>query len=182
MTALPWGTELTVEDLEAIPEDGHRYELVDGSLLVTPAPNTRHQRCVMRLGSLLLAAAGGGFEVLSAPYDWVVGPATLFQPDLLVAHADDIGPLRLERPPLLVVEVLSPSTRRIDLATKRMAYADSGVSAYWLVDPEVPSLMVLDLEGGQYSEVTTVVGDNGWTSTFPFEAIIVPSALVARPI
>ena len=179
MTALPWGSELTVQDLEAIPEDGHRYELLDGSLLVTPAPNTRHQRCVLRLGALLLAAAGRELEVIIAPFDWVVGPRTLFQPDLLVARRDEVGPKRLERAPLLVVEVLSPSTRRFDLALKRMAYAEAGVAAYWLVDTEVPSLMVLDLEAGLYTEVTTVSGDTPWSSTFPFEATIVPSALVA---
>ena len=59
-----------------------------------------------------------------------------------------------------------------------MAYAEAGVGAYWLLDPDVPSLMILDLEGDQYSEVTTVTGDSAWTSTFPFEATIVPSALV----
>ena len=178
MTALPWGSALTVEDLERLPEDGHRYELLDGSLLVTPAPNTRHQRCVMRLGSILLGAASRDLEVLSAPYDWVLGPSTLFQPDLLVARRDDLGPMRLEKTPLLVVEVLSPSTRRIDQAIKRLAYAEAGVGAFWLLDPDVPSLMILDLEGDQYSEVTTVTGDSAWTSTFPFEATIVPSALV----
>lgn len=178
MTALPWGSELTVEDLEAVHEDGHRYELLDGSLLVTPAPNTLHQRCVGRLVALVVAAASRDLEVLVGPFDWVVGPATLFQPDLLVARRDDVGPKRLEQAPLLVVEVLSPSTRRIDLGTKRVAYADAGVGGYWLVDPDVPSLMVLDLEGGQYSEVTTVTGDTAFASTYPFEATVVPSALV----
>jgi Uma2 family endonuclease len=178
MTALPWGSELTVEDLEAIPEDGHRYELLDGSLLVTPAPNILHQRCVVRLGALFLAAADRELEVIVAPFDWVVGPRTLFQPDLLVARRDEVGPKRLERAPLLVVEVLSPSTRRFDLALKRMAYAEAGVAAYWLVDTEVPSLMVLDLEAGLYTEVTTVTGDTPYKPEWPFEATIVPSALV----
>lgn len=178
MTALPWGSALTVEDLEKLPEDGHRYELLDGSLLVTPAPNILHQRCVVRLGALFLAAAGSDLEVIVAPFDWVLGPATLFQPDLMVARREDVGLQRIERAPLLVVEVLSPSTRRFDLALKRMAYAEAGVAAYWLVDTEVPSLMVLDHEAGLYSEVTTVTGDTPWSSTFPFEVTIVPSAQV----
>ena len=59
-----------------------------------------------------------------------------------------------------------------------MAYAEAGVAAYWLVDPDVPSLMILDLEGDQYTEVTTVTGDVAYTSEWPFEATIVPSALV----
>ena len=179
MTALQWGMPLTIADLDSMPEDGHRYELVDGTLLVTPAPNTRHQSCVAQLLAILVgAAAGSDVEVLPAPYDWVVGPGTLFQPDVLVARRADLGPKRLERPPLLVIEVLSPSTRRIDLATKRMAYADAGVAAYWLVDPDVPSLTVLELHAGAYTEVATVIGDEAWESQNPVRAIITPSRLV----
>lgn len=179
MTALRWGSPLTVADLENMPDDGHRYELVDGALLVTPAPNTRHQSCVAQLLVILgTAAAGTDVKVLPAPYDWVAGPSTLFQPDVVVARRADLGPKRLERPPLLVIEVLSPSTRRIDLATKRMAYADAGVAAYWLVDPDVPSLTVLELEAGQYTEIATVVGNEAWESQAPIHAIITPSRLV----
>jgi Uma2 family endonuclease len=178
MTALQWGSPLTVADLESMPEDGHRYELIDGALLVTPAPDTRHQRCVARLLVALGTAAGRDLEILPAPYDWVAGPSTRFQPDILVARRADLGPKRLERPPLLVIEVLSPSTRRIDLATKRMAYADTGVAAYWLVDPDVPSLTVLELEAGEYRELTTVTGDEAWESQTPIRAVITPSRLV----
>ena len=178
MTALQWGSPLTLADLESMPEDGHRYELIDGTLLVTPAPNTRHQRCVAHLLAALVTAAGPDLEVLPAPYDWVAGPSTLFQPDVLVARRGDLGPKRLERPPLLVIEVLSPSTRRIDLATKRMAYADAGVAAYWLVDPDVPSLTVLELEAGEYTDVATVMGDEAWDSQTPIRATITPSRLV----
>lgn len=178
MTGLQWGSPLTLADLEHMPEDGHRYELIDGTLLVTPAPTTRHQRAVARLVATLVSAAGADLEVLPAPYDWVVGPSTLFQPDVLVARRADLGPQRLERPPVLVIEVLSPSTRRIDLATKRMAYADAGVAAYWLLDPDVPSLTVLMLEAGGYAAVATVVGDDAWESQTPIRAVITPSHLV----
>lgn len=75
---------------------GHRCELIGGTLLVTPAPNTRHQRSVARLLALLIGAAGSGIEVLPAPYDWVADPSTLFQPDVLVARRADLGPRRLE--------------------------------------------------------------------------------------
>ena len=178
MTALRWGSPLTVADLEAMPEDGHRYELVDGTLLVTPAPDTRHQSCVAQLLVVLGSAAGPEVRVLPAPYDWVAGPGTLFQPDVLVARRADLGPKRLERPPLLVVEVLSASTRTIDLATKRMAYADAGVAGYWLVDPDVPSLTVLELRAGEYVEVAAVDGDGAWESQTPIRATIVPARLV----
>ena len=178
MTALQWGSPLTVADLETMPEDGHRYELVNGSLLVTPGPDTRHQLCVTQLLVILGSAAGPDVRVLPAPYDWVAGPSTLFQPDVLVARRADLGPKRLERPPLLVIEVLSPSTRRIDLATKRMAYADAGVAGYWLVDPDMPSLTVLELRAGEYVQVAAVVGDEAWESQTPVRATIVPAQLV----
>jgi len=178
MTALQWGSPLTIADLESMPDDGHRYELIDGTLLVTPAPNTRHQRAVARLLATLVTPAAADLEVLPAPYDWVAGPSSLFQPDVLVARRGDLGPKRLELAPLLVIEVLSPSTRRIDLATKRMAYADAGVAGYWLVDPDVPSLTVLELQAGEYAEVATVVGDEAWESHTPIPALIVPSRLV----
>jgi len=140
--ALPWGAPLTVDDLRRIPDDGHRYELVDGVLLVTPAPGTAHQTCVAMLVVAFVAAAPATQLVLPAPYDWVVDPHTSFQPDVLVAHRVDVGEERLERAPLLVVEIHSPSTRLADLTLKRAAYEAAGVPAYWLVDPAEPSLTV----------------------------------------
>src|SRR5439155_27378598 len=97
--ALPWGRSLTVEDVDALPDDGHRYELLDGTLLVTPAPATIHQRIVLRLAALLLAAKGPEHDVLPAPTDWVVSPSTKFQPDVIVAYRAEGGELRLERAP-----------------------------------------------------------------------------------
>lgn len=178
MAALRWGEPLTVEDLEGMPDDGHRYELVDGTLLVTPAPATRHQICVVQLSSALLAASSPEHLVLVAPYDWVVGPRTLFQPDLLVALRSDVGEKRLEKPPLLVVEVLSPSTRRVDLATKRMAYAEAGVPDYWIVDPGAPSIVALHLQADGYTEIGGAVGIESWSATSPFTMTVTPAALV----
>ncbi|MGH9189151.1 MAG: Uma2 family endonuclease [Acidimicrobiales bacterium] len=176
---LGWGAPLTIDDLEKVPDDGHRYEILDGMLLVTPAPNTSHQTCVLVLGSVLLAAAGPGYTVLPAPYDWVIGPGTSFQPDIVVARTADVGPLRLERTPLLVVEVLSPSTRLVDLNLKRAAYEAAGVPAYWLVDPVGPSLTVLRLdEGARYIEEASVAGTDAHHASHPFPVTVVPAALL----
>ena len=133
---LPWGAPLSYDDLQAMPDDGHRYELVDGVLIVTPAPRVSHQRAVARLIVLLAGAAGDEHDVLPAPFDYKVSDLTVLQPDLLVARRTDLGAERLERTPLLVVEVQSPSTRRIDLGTKRLAFEGAGVPWYWLIDPE----------------------------------------------
>ncbi len=177
--ALPWGAVLTEDDLASMPDDGHRYELLDGTLLVTPAPNPDHQRCV---GSLLRPppgrTAGGRTRCLLAPFDVRLSHVTVLEPDVLVARRADLTPARLEGPPLLAVEVLSPSTRRIDLGTKRLAYEAAGVPAYWLVDPEVPSLTVLELDAGRYVERATVTGDEAFHATVPFAVTVVPARLL----
>lgn len=179
--ALPWGVPLTVEDLRGMPDDGHRYELVDGVLLVTPAPGTAHQICVAMLVAALVSAAPSEHLVLPAPYDWVVDPRTSFQPDLLVARRTDVGEDRLERPPLLVVEVHSPSTRLTDLTLKRAAYEAAGVPAYWLVDPTEPSLTILRLEENSYVEEAKVVGTERYEANWPFAVSLVPALLLGRP-
>jgi Uma2 family endonuclease len=177
-TALPWGAPLTEDDLAAMPEDGHRYELVDGVLLVTPSPNIQHQICVGSLHILLHAARGPEHTVLVAPFDVRLSPTTVLEPDLLVFGKGEATPARLERAPLLVVEVLSPSTRRIDLGTKRLAYQEGGVPTYWLVDPDVPSLTVLELQAGAYVEEAVVVGEETYEARFPFPATVVPARLL----
>jgi Uma2 family endonuclease len=166
------------EDLEAMPDDGHRYELVDGSLLVTPSPNRAHQRCLKALLFVLEAGCLAGYEVMVSPFDFKVGPNTVLIPDLLVARTADLGPQRIERPPALVVEILSPSTRRIDLGTKRLAFEGAGVPTYWIVDPDGPSLTVLQLEDGQYREQGSVTGDERYEGTQPFPVTVVPARLL----
>ena len=175
---LPWGAVLTEDDLATMPDDGHRYELLDGTLLVTPAPNVNHQQCVGALFALLRSARQSGHTVLVAPLDVRLSRVTVLEPDVLVARTADLTPARLEGPPLLAVEVLSPSTRRIDLGTKRLAYEAAGVPAYWLVDPDVPSLTVLELDAGGYAERATVTGDEAFHATFPFAVTVVPARLL----
>ncbi|MGH9157821.1 MAG: Uma2 family endonuclease [Acidimicrobiales bacterium] len=176
--ARPWGVPLTVDDVWALPDDGHRYELVDGVLLVTPAPGHAHQRALVRLIVLLAAGAGHAFEVLPAPFDWLVSPSTLFQPDIVVAPKGTIGPKRLERAPTLAVEIGSPSTSSIDRGTKRIKYEQAGVAAYWLVDPLEPVLTVLRLVDRAFVEEARVVGDERYETTFPFPVTVVPAELV----
>jgi Uma2 family endonuclease len=176
--ALPWGAALTEDDLASMPDDGHRYELLDGTLLVTPAPNEGHQTCVISLVVLLRGARQPSQKVLVAPFEVRLSRVTVLEPDLLVADKANMTPTRLEGAPLLAVEVLSPSTRRIDLGTKRLAYEAAGVPAYWLVDPEVPSLTVLELDAGRYVERATVTGDESFHATVPFAVTVVPARLL----
>jgi Uma2 family endonuclease len=174
------GGAFSVEEVWAIPDDGRRHELIEGVLIVTPAPGAAHQTCVLELAVLLRAGKSEDQLVLMAPFDWVAGRQTVLQPDLLVARRADVaatGDKRLERPPLLVVEVTSPSTRLVDRGTKRLAFEAAGVPVYWLVDPDEPSLTVLRLVDGAYVEDATVRGEEEYSCTSPFPVTVVPSAL-----
>jgi Uma2 family endonuclease len=106
VTTLPWGRPLTRHDLHDLPDDGHRYELLDGMLLVSPSPTHRHQRAASRLVLLLGNACPADRELLFAPFDVVLADDTVLQPDILVASARDLEDERLPLVPHLVVEVL----------------------------------------------------------------------------
>lgn len=140
--AMPHSTTLwTAEMVRALPDDGNRYEVVDGELLVTPAPSRLHQRAVHRIATLLdpyVEALGIG-AVLTSPADIELDPHGMVQPDVFV---DGLVAGRLPRawnvgaPLLLVVEVLSPSTARADRTTKRRRFQRAGVPEYWIVDAD----------------------------------------------
>ena len=146
----------TYDDLASFPDDGHRYELVDGELFVTPAPGTRHQAVVQVLAVLFgthVAARGG--RVYPAPVDVRFGGDTVLEPDLVVVaaeHVDRVHDAWIEAPPDLVVEVSSPSTASHDLIRKRRIYERSGVVEYWYVDLDGEQVFVHRLEVDGYRE------------------------------
>jgi Uma2 family endonuclease len=171
----------TVDDLARLPDDGLRYELVDGVLLVSPAPRPRHQRAVLKLALLLRESCPDSLEVFIAPLDFQPTRRRSFQPDVLVVRVEDIGEENVQQPPVLAVEVLSPGTRARDQLLKRGVYAESGIPSYWLVDPDAPSLTVLWLgEDGGYDEVAMVHGDEAYDATRPFAVSVRPAALTRR--
>lgn len=129
----------TAERVRALPDDGNRYEVVDGELFVTPSPRLDHQRAVAELLFALrtyLQRVPVG-EVLTSPADIELDPKTLVQPDVFVV------PIELGKKPrhwrdvrglLLAVEILSPSTARADRTVKRRRFQRAGVPDYWIVD------------------------------------------------
>jgi Uma2 family endonuclease len=178
VTALPQSRPLTYADLEAMPDDGHRYELLDGVLLVSPAPRPRHQQAVLGLAIALYHATPNEMQTFVAPLDVVLADDTALQPDLLVARRSDLTERNLAAAPLLAVEVLSPSTRLFDLWTKRERYARAGTAAYWVVDPDEPSLIAWELRDGTYEQVAHVMGDEPFDASVPFPVRVVPAELV----
>ena len=176
MTTLPRGRALTVDDLEAMPDDGNRYELIDGVLVVSPSPGIPHQWVVSELQALLHAHCPPEMKVLGSPLD-VLSPDTAVQPDLLVARRSDLMETYLHVPPLLAVEVLSPSNRMHDLNVKFTRYERFGVPSYWVVDPDDLTLVAWELRDGRYVEVADVGDDQEWTATRPFEVTVHPGRL-----
>jgi Uma2 family endonuclease len=145
--------KFTYEDYRTAPPD-RRYELLDGDLLLTPAPNLKHQRLQFRLGSRL-----GRFiedrvmgELFFAPCDVVLSDTDVVQPDLLFVSRERqhllSGGDNVRGAPDLVVEILSPATAERDRGYKRTLYAKHGVREYWLVDPAAETLSILRPRGG----------------------------------
>jgi Uma2 family endonuclease len=169
----------TVDDLERMPDDGRRYELLDGVLLVSPAPGTRHQKVVVRLAALLDSACPDDLHVLAAPFAVRPKPDTELQPDVLVARDEDLTEKLLPVAPVLAAEVLSPSTALIDINTKKAAYQRMGVRSYWIIDPLEPRLTVFELDdAGVYGQVAEVKGEDAFVAEKPFAVRVVPANLL----
>jgi Uma2 family endonuclease len=166
---LPFGRPLTIEDLASMPDDGHRYELLDGTLLVSPAPSLPHQDVLFAIARLLHSACPPEFHVVLAPFAVTFGTRdTELQPDVLVARHSDLTRRNLPAAPALAVEVRSPSTALVDLNLKKAAYERFGVESYWIVDPDEPSLITFELVDGAFAEVTRLGPDDAFDFSRPF--------------
>jgi Uma2 family endonuclease len=148
----PTNKTWTYDDLLALPDDGTRYEIIDGELVVMSSPLVTHQRVLQRLFIAFhrqVQETGQG-EVFIAPLDVIMAPTRVVQPDLVVVkHDNDIIREKIRGIPDLMIEVLSPSNHKYDLVIKRRFYARNRVPEYWMIDPEAQTVEVLALvEGG----------------------------------
>ena len=147
-TASQRDARLTYEDFCRIPDDGMRHEIIAGVHYVTPSPARRHQRLLGRLylaiGNFLADYPETGQAYLS-PFDTVFSPWDVVEPDLLFVAADQLDILtepNIQGAPALVIEILSPSTRKRDMGIKRQLFDRGGVREYWVVDPRVNEVTV----------------------------------------
>ena len=157
---------VTYADYAAMPDDGHRYQVIYGELVMTPAPNEPHQRSLLNLASLIrdhvrTAALG---KVYIAPFDVVLSDDNVVQPDLLFISKERLNIItdaNVQGAPDLVVEFLSPGTAYLDRTQKRDLYARFAVREYWLVSPEAGTIEVLVLRGGKFERLGLFgVGDS----------------------
>ncbi|MBB5787074.1 Uma2 family endonuclease [Jiangella mangrovi] len=171
----------TVDDLDQFPEnDGNRYELVDGVLVVSPSPRPKHQWISTELFRALDRACPADLKVFYAPLDWQPNQRNSLQPDLLVVARDDVRDGPLTRPLRLAVEILSPSSRLYDTKVKFAKYAEGGVTSYWIVDPDGgPSIVAYELRDGDYVETARGSGDDEVHLELPYPVTVRPSTLLA---
>jgi Uma2 family endonuclease len=162
----------TYDDLATMPDDGNRYEIISGELIVSPAPILDHQAVVGTLYVWLRTFVSRhqlGW-VYTAPTDVRLSPHNTVEPDVLFISRDR-GHIRrrafVDGAPDLVAEVLSERTRGIDLVQKRALYAMAGVPEYWLVDLETRTVSVLTLNEGAYDAVEAGVDELARSGVLP---------------
>jgi Uma2 family endonuclease len=154
-------TRYTYADLERFPEDNLRREIIDGDLIVTAAPATRHQQVVTTLvGELYQYVKVHGGRLFPAPTDVFFSDINVVEPDVLFVrpeHGDRVEKRFVRSAPDVVVEVSSPSTRRLELIRKRELYHRFGVPEYWYVDLDADRVEVYRLTEGVYGSPEILV-------------------------
>lgn len=153
----------TYEDYAALPDDGRRYEVIDGVLYLMPGPTRDHQTALSWLVFYLIlhVQLPGLGRVFAAPFDLLLPDARPVQPDVMIVlnhKLHFITDRGIEGPPDVVVEIASPGTRTHDRSTKLAAYARAGVPEYWLAEPADQTIEVLVLEAGAYRSLGVFTG------------------------
>lgn len=142
----------TVDDYVQLGESNTPCELINGDLIMSPAPNPEHQRVSKKLFKILDAFSTSFGEVFYAPIDLYLDNQNVFQPDLLViskSRAVNISSRGIERTPEIVIEIVSPSNIFSDRNTKKKIYLEFGVEEYWIVDPGNKTLEIYTPQTGQ---------------------------------
>jgi len=176
----PAGQLFTVDELDRMPDDGRRYELLDGVLIVSPRPRVLHQEVAFQLAIELHEVCPSHLRVIPEPAV-MLSKITEFDPDIVVIRRELLREAKVTAPPLLIVEVRSPSTALIDLNRKKAAYEQFGVPSYWVVDPDPdrPELTVFELGAdGRYKDGHRVRGATPFRALKPFAVDIIPARLV----
>ena len=169
MIERPYAPPLTVAEYRNLPETGPRYQLIEGDLYMSPAPNRFHQDISRNLVVILanyLAANPIGI-LYDAPFDVYLSETDVFQPDLLIVLNKNRGILTeagAEGPPDFVVEILSPKTRQLDLVNKKRIYARAGIKELWIIDPNEQDVTVYRFDQDTTDPVAKLSGEEETSS------------------
>jgi len=149
----------TYEDYLETPDDGQRYELIDGEIVVSAAPVINHQRIVGKLFRMLADVADqNGDEAFVSPVAVTLSPSNTLEPDIVYRSRHNpaiVEDRRILGAPDLIIEVLSPTTASHDQIRKRAVYEAAGVRDYWLVSLAAKSIVVLGLDRGEFNVIKT---------------------------
>ena len=178
----PIRIHLNYQDYLSMPDDGRRYEILEGDLAMTPSPVVNHQRLVARLYLLFQhwVESGAGGEVFLAPLTVILADDDVVEPDLFWISAARIPGLvkkHVHGAPDIVVEILSPSSARRDRTVKSRVYHRHGVKEYWLVDPASRSITLLTREADGYVTYASGTGDQPLSSKLDPNLEVVPGKL-----
>lgn len=173
---------ITLAEFLQMPETKLPMELVDGLVVMNPPPNVDHQRVIGRLLLTLHHQLPSGFEVLPSPLGWLLSddPHPEFrEPDLVIVPTPEATGPMLTEPPLLAVEVLSPSGVSRDLVEKRRLYGEAGLRHYWVVNPDPAEIIVFgwDATRSELTERQRAIGDQRLALREPFTLEVVPADL-----
>lgn len=169
----------TVDDLEHTPDDGKRYEIFDGKMVMSPAPTRPHQRATRAIWRLLDRACPPDLEVWFAPVDFQPTRRRSYQPDVMVTRrADPLPEKALQEPPVLAVEVVSRGSRKLDLEVKPQAYATSGIHLCWTFDPQKLHFVARRRQGVEYVTVAEATGEDRIRLDQPYPVEICPAEII----
>ena len=184
----PLRAHITLREYEELPDDGFRYELVEGDLTMTPAPEPRHETASVNLVFILerwRRAGGGGGRgmVFTAPVDVVLAFDTVVQPDLVYVSGERAATIvgkRIQGPPDLAVEVFYTQRADRDRVVKLNLYAKYRIREYWLIDLDAHTVTILTLGSDGYEVSTSGSGDVGLASPGLEGLVVVPAEVFDR--
>jgi Uma2 family endonuclease len=172
---------MTVKDMANMPDDGNRYELDEGMLIVSPAPYNNHQIVTDNLYFILRVARSAEFIVVTGPG---INLSELQHriPDVAVIRKEgfEVGRVFESRPPVLAIEVASERTKLYDRTRKKTVYEQYGVEFYWIVNPDLarPDITAFSLVDGKYQQNGYAVGGQKFVTEVPFPVSFAPAQLL----
>jgi Uma2 family endonuclease len=161
--------KFTYSDYRLLPDNGKRYEILEGELLMSPSPNTKHQIVLLNIAAILksFVERNNLGQIFIAAYDIVLSKYDVVQPDIIFVsnkNKEIIKATHIEGVPDLVIEIISPGGAQRDRIIKRKIYALHGVQEYWLVQPEKEKVQVLRLEKGDFKRIAELNSEDVLTS------------------
>ncbi|WP_168122488.1 Uma2 family endonuclease [Paenibacillus sp. HB172176] len=179
---------VTYDVYAELPDDGQRYEVLGGVLeLMSPGPATAHQAVSRELEFLFMKSCRMDYIIFDAPVDVILSESNVVQPDILMVHRSRqhiVTKRGIEGSPDLVVEILSPGSRKRDKVRKFAIYEEHGVPEYWIIDAESRTLEQFQLsDGGRYALVQVFEGNDPVTSTsLPCVSFIIDELFRDMPV